>query len=204
MLVVDDAGFPNVARYLAGLPNGIDSYPGCLAKASLFRSMVDRSPLVGIGPDELPPVIVALLDDPPPVTAWIPEAHSHALLLAVYDRNFRSERAFATWCYQAQRELFEGPLYRFMFLVVSPMLLLRGAERRWRTFHRGSQLRVERTGSKSAHLTLTYPGALWDDVSLVGLCEGLRAAIEAAGARRAKVAVARSDEGRALLEGTWS
>jgi hypothetical protein len=172
---VDAARFPCVAEYLAGLPEGLDSHPDCLAKASLYRSLLDGRSLRGADVATLPDPMRKLIEDPPPISTWIPEVHSHSVMLAVCDLCFADVDAFARYAYVTQRRLFEGRLYRALFRFAAPPMLLRGAALRWGGFHRGSQLLVESMQAERATIRLRHPPHLYDAISRRGLREGLRA-----------------------------
>jgi hypothetical protein len=172
---LDHARFPTVAEYLAGLPQGLDSHPACLAKASLYRGLLDDCPLVDRA--GLPAVLVDLVEHMRPVNTWIPEVQSHAVLLAVYDRSFADEQRFAAFCFEAQRRLWRSKIYSMLMRWTSPQRLLATASKRWEVFHRGSSLHAEAFTEGRATLHLEHPPGLYDRVSRVGLTEGLRAAL---------------------------
>lgn len=169
---------PALRAYLDRLPEGLDSYPECRAKASLYRSILETLP---IDDTRLPEALRDLLRRPRPVTDWIPEVHSHAVLISQYDQHFRELPSFVAHCYAAQRELWASKIYAFMMRFVSPVRLVTSASQRWGQFHRGSELAAERSGERSAILRLTVPPHIYDEVALVGLTEGLRAVIDSSG-----------------------
>lgn len=173
---IDPARYPQVAAYLASLPEGLASHPECMAKASLYRHVLDESPL----PDQdgLPEVLADLLAHPRPVNTWIPEVYSHSLLLSEYDRVFPDERRFAAFCYETQRKLWSTKVYAMLMRWSSPQRLLASGSQRWGVFHRGSTLDFESAGEGRATLRLAHPFGLYDRLSRVGLVQGLRAAMD--------------------------
>ena len=104
--------------------------------------MVDATPLDPDDVEALPEVLRSLIQHPLPVSSWIPEAHSHGVMLAVYDSKFGDPEVFEQWAYDRQRELFSSPLYGVAMKLVSPKLLLKTATLRWRLFHRGVTFKV--------------------------------------------------------------
>ena len=107
----DPVRFPALRAYVDQLPDGFDSHPDFVAKASLYRTVVDATPLAPDDVVALPDVLRSLIQHPLPVSSWIPEAHSHGVMLAVYDSQFGDAEAFERWAYDRQRELFASPLY---------------------------------------------------------------------------------------------
>ena len=134
---------PQLRAYLERLPDGLASYPGCLAKASLYRSIIEELPL---DDTRLPEPLQDLLRRPRAVSEWIPEVHSHAVLLAQYDQRFTALPEFAAHCYAAQRRLWDSKIYAFMMRLMSPVRLLASTSQRWGQFHRGTELVAERSG----------------------------------------------------------
>lgn len=57
---------PRLERYLAGLPDGLGSYPQCQAKGSVLRSLLEGTALERAG---LPEPLRRRLDDPPIASA---------------------------------------------------------------------------------------------------------------------------------------
>lgn len=173
MSEVDATQLPATAAYLAALPAGLASHPECQAKASLYRAFVGERAPPGL-PDEL----VDLMQHPRPVTAWIPEVHSHALLLAHYDMHGHDHASFARFTYDSQTELWNSKLYAFLMKLVSPARLIASAGQRWAQFHRGSELTANELGPYEGELVLRHPSGLYDEISLIGLTEGLRAVLD--------------------------
>lgn len=169
---------PQLRAYLERLPDGLASYPGCLAKASLYRSIIEELPLDDA---RLPEPLQDLLRRPRAVSEWIPEVHSHAVLLAQYDQRFTALPEFSAHCYAAQRRLWDSKIYAFMMRLMSPVRLLASTSQRWGQFHRGTELVAERSGEGAAWLRLTTPPHVYDEIALIGLTEGLRAVIDCSG-----------------------
>lgn len=166
---------PRLRAYLEGLPDGLGSYPECRAKASLYRSVIEASPLDAA---QVPEGLRDLLRRPRPVTDWIPEVHSHAILIAQCDQRFVDLPGFAKHCYDVQRALWASKIYAFMMRFVSPVRLLASTSQRWGQFHRGSELVSTRVGEDSAELRLIAPPRVYDEITMIGLTEGIRALLD--------------------------
>jgi hypothetical protein len=199
---LDRARYPIVAEYLAGVPNGLDGHPQCSAKASLYRFVLDERPLADT--DGLPGVLAELVDHPRPVNTWIPEVHSHALMLAVYDRSFGDVDRFAAFCYETQRKLWASKIYVVLMRWTSPQRLLSTGSARWQLFHRGSTLKIEARDDDRATLRLEHPAGLYDHISRVGLTEGLRAALDMSTRYRCSIEQVDASPTGARWTATWS
>jgi hypothetical protein len=200
---VDDLRVPTVARYLRDLPDGLASYPECLAKASLLHSIREQGP--ELDASALPSPLDELVTAPPPVSSWLPEVHTNAIMLAAFDLAFRTAggmAAFLEWVYERNRKLLSAPLYRVLFLVVSPERLLLHMEKRWAAFHRGTDLTLIERREGHARVRLTFPSKLHCEHSARGVGAALRAAADSAGAKDCRVTV-RPAEGQAEFEIDW-
>lgn len=179
----DGGRFPRLVQYVQTLPEGLDSYPDCQIKASLYRALLDQVSLPSEVVEALPACLRALVEDPVPISGWVPTVRHMALRSAMCDVAFRSEEEFFQVTYDNQRALFRGPLYAILFRVGTPRLFIRGAGRRWTAFHRGTSLEVTSAQERSGSLSLTYPPHLWDTLGFGGLRSAFRATLELAGAR---------------------
>lgn len=203
---MDRAAFPSVAEYLDLLPMGCDSYPECVAKASFLRQALKDKPTT-VARGSLPAPIAGLLLSPPPVTAWIPEAHFNAAMFALRDIHFpgaQGREGFRAWTHELAASLYRTQLYRVLFLVMSPLRLLHGVEARWGAFHRGGvDLRCTEASGRRASFRLTYPDFLYWDLSIVGISTSLSAAIEAAGGHDVVVVTQGFSDGATDLAISW-
>jgi len=173
-------------RYLASLPRGVESYPEAQVKASVYRDGLDSFDLAR-EVEGLPEPVAELILDPLPVTAWVPEVHSLSVLLALRDRLFEPGPEgldrYEHWVFERNLRLLRRPLYRALFLLISPERLLSGVERRWSAFRRGTSARVVASGPGFAEIVISHPPKLYDQTVHRGLAGALRAAAAAAGAR---------------------
>lgn len=123
---MDRAAFPTVAEYLDRLPQGIASYPQCMAKASILCQALKDKPL-DVPAGALPDPLESLIRRPPPLSAWIPETCFHGVMFALQDVYFpgpRGREEFRRWTYQQASSLLQTTLYRALFFVVSPTRLI--------------------------------------------------------------------------------
>jgi hypothetical protein len=156
--------------------------------------------------DLLPACIDTLLRDPPLNSQWIPEVHSVAAHLAAYDLRFGDDwDAAEQHIYSSNRALLESPLYRALFRLASPGLLLRGAQWRWGQLHKGVDLtaNVDASGL-SGHITLSYPHALFTSEFVQGIGMGIKALLEANGMRAIKHELVEYGPQGAVIAGDWS
>lgn len=193
---------PSFSAYLRRLPDGLDSYPDCKAKATLYQSFIDTEALAQM--HVMPPPLQRLLEHPPPISAWIPEVHSHALLHASRDLFFDSDKAYLQQAYDNQRALFSGPLYRIMLAVASPKLLFRAASTRWNSFHRGAHFQVDAMAPGSARLRIEHEPHLWDSLMADAMMRGLEAVLHLSGAADAKLVAAEQTPTKILVQATWT
>jgi len=199
---VDPRRFPRLANYLSQLPAGLDSYPDCIAKASLYRRLIEEHDFLPIA-DQLPPQLLPLIEHPEPLNTWIPAVQNNAFLLAMTDHFYNQDlRAAVSWYRDVRKRMFRSPLYRMMMAVISPRYILRGASKRWETFHRGTQFEVE-YGDNYGNVVLTYPQGLKTRLIVRMLTGGILAALEAAGAREIKWGITSVTPTQAHMSATW-
>jgi hypothetical protein len=194
---------PSVDRYLATLPNGLASYPECCVKASVLRNTLGSKPL---GPDvELPLALRRLVDHPPPLTEWIPEVHFNAVSLAIREVHFnpRSLDDYLAWTFEQNRKLLSTPLYRVLFLLLTPERLLSGMQNRWSAFRRGTELQIVSRAAGRVELRLRHPAFLYPALSSQGMSAAFQAAMEHAGAKQARVEVASPGSTETTFLATW-
>ena len=140
-----------------------------------------------IGLDALPERVADLLRDPPPSTAWIASVPWQCVSLAIKDTVFPGAAgidAYLSMLRDENARLFRSPLYRAILVLVSPRHLLRGAEKRFHTFHRGVSLVAEKDGDLAFQIRLTHPPGLYHPTTIRGIAAGLEAAVMAAGGTR--------------------
>lgn len=198
--------YPATARYLDSLPNGLDSYPECLAKTD-SRDNIKRE-FSAIGNDSDLPTIIRDFFQGRYRNNWIPEVVSCALLLLVRDVEFKSDEEFLAWCYKGHRDLYLKPHYKIIIYILSPTLLLSGATNRWSTFHRGSTLAprpiVKEGDFYQGYATLTFPSRLFNELLLSVQRGAYQAAIDATRAKETQILLTEITDTSALLSFRWS
>lgn len=113
---VDRERFPTLHAYLAQLPQGLNSYPEALSKGSLLRSSLEGHD-VGRLVDELPDVLRAVIESPPPAGVWVPAVHSDAVFHAVVDRFHPTDERVIAWSEARTLSMAKGPMYGALFRV---------------------------------------------------------------------------------------
>lgn len=193
-------------RYLARLPDGADSYPDVVVKSSTFTAAFADKP-VPITPGSVPPSIARLINEPPPISAWIPEVQMVAIFKMIGDHHFEGRGgtpAFLKWVHDQNRKLLGGRLYRALFWLLSPETVFRGVQLRWGAFRRGTELAVIERSHEHAVFELRYREYLLDDEGLLAIGEALRAAAEATGAKGPRVELGEVSPTRGRLRVDWT
>lgn len=145
--------------YLTSLPSGLSSYPDCCGKASVWRNILaltDTSALVDRLPDELAQLLQLSL----PHGAWLPVAHSFAGHLLLRDCLFPSDEAICNHFRHLDRELLSGVLYKVLFAVASPSVMIQASDRRFGTLFKGIELQTRMVGKNRVEVALLYPVGL--------------------------------------------
>lgn len=195
--------FPRLRAYLMHLPQGLASYPEAQIKASLYVHSLNDKPLadfLGI----LPPEVATLVERPLLMSTWAPSVHVQALYLAIADAYELRDEAFQIWALRMQRSLLSSPLYRALAALASPTLLLSGAEKRWGSFHRDSEIEAQSDGPGRAVVRLRFPPHLYAPTNLAGVAGGIAAVAELSRARGCAVQVALRGSTEATFRVRWS
>jgi hypothetical protein len=145
--------------YLSSLPAGLSSYPDCCGKASVWRNILeltDTSSIVDRLPDELAPLLSLAL----PHGAWLPVAQSFAGHLLLRDCLFTSDEAICDHFRHLDRKLLSGVLYKMLFAVVSPGVMVQASDRRFGTLFKGIDFQTRNIGTDRVEVELSYPVGL--------------------------------------------
>lgn len=192
----------HLKAYLDALPQGVGSYPTYVQKASIYRQFLDLTPMAGVT-EVLPEAVRHLVTDPAPVSAWIPEVHLTALYLATLDVRYADETAYVEHWGEVNRALLQGRLYRLLMRVASPSIVIRGAVSRWRSFHRGVALHLDRVSRGNVVVRMTCPPGLIPAVLAPSYALAFQAALEVAGADEAVVRVEARTDTEIRFTGRW-
>lgn len=188
--------------YLDALPNGLDSHPQCMLKASIlqdFATDVD----VALA-DNLPPTLAALIRNPQPASAFVSEVHVNVILGVLLDTSLGGRvAALVAHAHARNTALFSRPFYRAMFFVSSPERVLRRASDRWATMRRGSALEVVEHTATSAVLRITFPKNLLPPYIATVRAATFEDVVTCAGARDARVVLEDLGAEAATFRGTW-
>ncbi len=188
--------------YLAALPGGLAAYPECQAKGVLVRTLA-ADEAYGWAADQLPPAMRRLVEDPPMASEWIPEVEYLALIYALADACGQDDDAILAGVRGRDRRTFELPSYKILMAAPSPGSLLRGADQRWGTFHRGSTLEVEGIADDGVRLAVRFPRGLFDGLQLRVFGESFLAALDLTQARNPRVEIIDAGAGFARYRAAW-
>jgi hypothetical protein len=199
--VFDPASLPLTAAYVAGLPEGLDSYPKCRVRTAVTRIIVERFPqaLEHAGIEK---AFVERLRAALDRGEWMSEALGTATRVLTRDAIFASHEQYNEWTFEIAKELFARPFYRALMYVMSPGLVMLGASRRWNAFREGTTLTAKSTGN-GGDITLTFPPHLYTPLVLEGFGHAFRASLVAARARNARVDLEEAHADRARWVAAW-
>ena len=201
MAPFDPAVFPRTAAFLAALPGGLDAYPRCRVRTAVTREIIDQFPKALDTPG-IDPAVVELLRRELQGGEWMPEAHGLLVRLLVRDVLFQSDADYHRWYYDIASKIFAKPLYRVLMYVVSPTLVMLGAQKRWAAFREGTTLSAK-IDRNQGEIELKFPEKLYPELILVGFGEAFRASVVAARARNAKVELIEVAAERARWKASW-
>ncbi len=156
---VDARDLPRLRAYLNQLPQGLDSFPECRAKGSVFGKVYEFSEQ---RIEHLPPVLQALLERPPSATEWIPQCQALALIVAMVDARRLDSEAEKLWIREAATHLFASPMYRILMWAATPRMVFKSAHLRWSAFFRGTTL-ASVVFDRTATLILQAPPHMFND-----------------------------------------
>lgn len=151
--------YPRTLAYIAQLPRGLESFPECEGKASVYRKVFEFAdmPLQG-----LPPELQHLLDAPLPASTRVAQCQILALVVAMVEARRLDPRAEGAWIRQAATHLFSSQMYRLLMWAATPGIVFRTANLRWSAFFSGTSLSPEVSG-RAAVLHLHAPPRLFND-----------------------------------------
>jgi hypothetical protein len=188
-VTLDPIRLPETCKYLASLPQGVQSFPKCTVRDVAVAAYVRDFSALAAEPG-LPEPVAELLRGGLRAT-WLPETVFQVVNVVVRELAFSDDASFFTWIFNANAELFDKPLLRSLMRLLSPMLIVIGAGKRWGTFHQGSELvpgRVSRSGDREETTArLRYPSGLFAPTFLAGLEHAFLAALIASRARDPRV-----------------
>lgn len=159
---------PRLDEYIAGLPKGLDSFPECQTKGSLFRASLEHRPLSsGDLPDDLDSRLRELVERAPTASAWRPSVEYFALSLLVADVYEMSEGEFGRYWYEVMKDLATSKLYAVLLRFITPSRLLKITASGWDKFHRGWSAESSRRPS-GIEIRLEHPAGLLPELCVRG------------------------------------
>jgi hypothetical protein len=199
--VFDPDSLPLTAAYVRALPHGLDSYPKCRVRTAVTQMVIERFPqaLDHSGVDR---AFAQRLRTAVSQGEWMPETLGTTLRILTRDTVFASDDEYDEWNFQIAGELFARPFYRVLMYVVSPTLVMLGAQRRWSAFREGTTLAAKPHAS-GGEVVLTFPPHLYTPLVVAGFGQAFRASLVAARARGVTVALEDVQPDRARWSVTW-
>lgn len=197
--------FPALDVWLGGLPHGLASYPSCQVKGTMVRAVL-RDGVHERFAAKLPRELRQWVETPPLATQWVSEVEQLGLILAAYDGQFAAaggEPAFLAWAQRGSQQALTGPVYKVMFAVAGPGLLLQGMSRRWSNLRRGTSLDLVGQGAGWAEVEMRFEPRLYDDLLLRVRGRTFLAAVETAGGKDVAVSILSARETVARYRVTW-
>jgi hypothetical protein len=204
-VTLDPVRLPETCKYLASLPQGVQSFPKCMVRNVAVEAYVRE--FSGLASEPGLPEPVAELMRGGARTTWLPETVFQVAHVVVRELAFSNDAQFFQWVFRANAELFDKPLLRSLMRLLSPGLIVIGAGKRWTTFHQGSELvpgRVSRSGDREETTArLIYPSGLFTHAFLAGLEHAFLAALVASRAREPRVELGAVSQGNAEYLVSW-
>lgn len=194
--------YPRFARYVAGLPDGLASYPQCMTKASLPLMLVKGMPAPLPRAEDVPDPLRRYLARPPS-GMWVPEVEGMAVSLAIADHYRMTEVQHLEWLKSQNRSFFSSLMYRAVMSFFSPAALLPKAPDRWAAVHRGSKLSAVAVGPRDVDAVLEFPPRLFPMIALQQLTAVFEAALEQSNAHESEVVLAEVTDTRGVFHARW-
>ncbi|MEZ4222352.1 MAG: hypothetical protein R3B13_15550 [Polyangiaceae bacterium] len=191
----------HLQHYIRLLPEGLNSYPDCQIKASIYRTYLADG-TVPIQAAALPRELADLVNEPRAMTQWIPAVHSLAITIAYRDL-CGDDETFAAFVAQRARRMYSSKAYRVLMAAASPAQLIRLSSVRWHRFHRGFELEVFGVSARSAQIQIEFPEHLYLPDHLVGMAAAMSSAVELSGGRDVRSAIGATTPTRAVIELFW-
>lgn len=176
-------------EYIKSLPRGLDSYPACRMKASIYRRALESKPLLGLDRTSLPASLCDLIDEPLLVSSWMEATKGFAVIMLVADHYGMSDDETRRWLFDLNQTLFGGRLYRGMMKLASPTLLMRIASNLFGAFHQGMSFELTELAPNSAGIVLRYPQLVVSNFVASGLGEVFSCAFSVSNAKNVTVRV---------------
>jgi hypothetical protein len=195
--------YPRLTAYLAGLPEGLDSYPDCLARTSLCTELLDGMPSPHPRPKDLPEPTASILAKRPR-GLWMSEVHVMAVSVTIADHFQFDDDAYLAWLHDTNLRYFSSLVLRVLMAFISPSELVARASARWSAVHQGSTLEARLTGPTSAHVELSFPPGLFAPILLRHFTAVWKAIFEHSKAKSCEVTLVDATDVHGVYEARWS
>ncbi len=193
---------PSLRKYLEDLPNGLHSYPECKFAAEPHYTATERLR------EEHFNVYKAIMgSEMAPTSAWVPDVCAVSCSLAARDLLYDSDEAFHAWMGATVREVFGSGIYRPLFKVLSPSLVVMGMAHRWGKVRQGSSLvslsQGVDGGRRTSLLELEMPEHLFPPFILESFARRLEVTIELSRANNSEARIRSMNSTGAKFELSW-
>ena len=194
--------YPQASAYLNGLPHGLESYATCVTSTA-FMNIVWRDHAAVLQANSLPEAVRRRLTGPWPETLWLPVTTVCFTSALIRDRLCPMQPAFEELMFKINAELFDTKALRAMMHVLSPNLMILGAEMRWSKFYRGVPLKIVKAEKKAVHMRLEFPPKLLNRNYIIGMAATMKAAIAGTGVVHPTCDVGDIEDTSATLLARW-
>lgn len=174
---LDAKVFPATAAWLAGLPEGLASYPEC-ETAREYDDVLSRDyPLAARHP-RLPASLAKAIRFETDKKGWVPDLYCLLHMHIVLDLYFKDEAAYLEQHLVWSRELIDHPLLRAATYCISPRLTMVALGAVWTRMSRGTSLTTrEGPTPNSRYVTLSFPHHMYDAFNVEAVFVSIKATI---------------------------
>lgn len=200
---VAEPSHPRLSRYLASLPQGVDSHPECTVRAATMHAALDLLDLEDA--EGLPGPVREVVLDPPHRSRHIPEVHNLAFFTWLRDERFEGDEGYLTFTDAVFHRFYAMPLYRLAFMMGRPDQIASASTRIWGWIRSGTSLELVSRGEAHVDLRVRYPDQLFDALHARVLARGLAVAYRLAHSyEELSVTPGEQTPSELLLEVRWS
>jgi hypothetical protein len=195
--------FPRLAQYLDSLPQNLESYPSALTRSD-FSLILRRHLDPFLKEGSMPQSLRAVLTAPWKPGDWIPTTTYVALCAVARDHLWLSDQDYHQGMFEVATEMYKGPVYKTLFLMLGPSIAAMGAAKRWDTLHQGTQLVIKKQTKESLCLVLTSPQNLFTDLAVQSLGAAFCAVAQGSRGRDATFEMVTRNDVEAELLISWT
>lgn len=188
--------------YLDRLPDGLASYPECRSKAGFLRSRLASLP-PGFDLAALPDELREIVTNPAPASLFMPSVHGFAFNHALLD-SFADAGQFLDYSLEHNRKSVDSPMYRILFAVASPKMVLKRSAITWARIHDGIPLESITNEDNTFTNKVSFPPHLVFPEMLEGWAKAFAYTIGLAGGKNVQVDITEQSTTSAVYDGRWS